>query len=86
MNTISSLKIVVASDLDHECLVAEIYCDEKYVALLSQDDGLENLMVVFPDAAANQAAVIRDIDLKWLRHALERAERVLLQKSFEAGD
>ncbi len=72
------LEIVVASDVDYEQLIAEIYCDGKFVALLSQDDGVDNLKVVFPDGTASNAAIVRSVGLDWLKHALVRAEEALV--------
>lgn len=78
MNETGNLEIVIASDVDYAELNAEIYCGGKYVALLSQDDGIDKLKIVFPDASANQEAITRSVDLQWFRHALEGAEKVLI--------
>ena len=72
------LTVLIASDLDYEQLVAEIYCDDKYVLLISQDNGSDNLSVVFPGIDFNQYAATRRVDLNWLRYALDQAECVLL--------
>lgn len=41
------LKIIVASDVDYEKLIAEIYCGEEFIALLQQEDGENNIKVEF---------------------------------------
>lgn len=74
------LEVLIASDVDYEQLIAEIYCDGKFVALLSQDKGPDHLEVVLPGAQANEAAVIRSVDLDWLKDALDRAKALLLSE------
>jgi hypothetical protein len=74
------LEILIASDVDYEQLIAEIYCDGKFVALLSQDKGPSRLEVVFPCAQANEAAITHSVDLDWLKDALDRAQALLLSK------
>ncbi|MFC0140552.1 hypothetical protein ACFFJN_10955 [Erwinia mallotivora] len=43
MNNNNQLKILTVSDVDYKNLIAEIYCDEEYVALIQQEEGKENL-------------------------------------------
>lgn len=55
MSDISRFRISVGDDDDHEDLTAEIYFDEKYLALVSQENGLEMVQVELqrcPDSAA----------------------------------
>ncbi|AHY09411.1 hypothetical protein MXM81_16460 [Serratia plymuthica] len=67
------LKIVVASDVDYEELIAEVYCDEVFIALLQQEDGEDNIKVEF---SSNVGAISFD----WLQHALSEAKKTLLNK------
>ncbi|AWK43212.1 hypothetical protein GPY51_22615 [Photorhabdus laumondii subsp. laumondii] len=71
MNNRYQLKIVIASDIDYECLVAEIYCNGEFFALLQQEEGVENIKVEFSPST-------RIIDLDWLQYALSKAKEHLL--------
>ncbi|KMW73743.1 hypothetical protein TI10_05785 [Photorhabdus luminescens subsp. luminescens] len=73
MNNRHQLKIVVASDVDYEYLIAEIYCNGEFFALLQQEEGIENIKVEFSPNA-------RTIDLDWLQDALSKAKEHLLNK------
>lgn len=67
------LKIVVASDIDYENLIAEIYCDDVFIALLQQEDDENSIKVEFsPNIGA--------IDFDWLQLALSEAKKTLLNK------
>lgn len=55
MNESQRFRISVGDDPDYEDLTAEIYFDEKYVALVSQESGLEKAVVELqpcPDGGA----------------------------------
>ncbi|MGM7652332.1 hypothetical protein C3460_02895 [Serratia marcescens] len=67
------LKIIVASDVDYEKLIAEIYCDEEFIALLQQEDGDDNIKFEF-------SPNIVVVDFDWLQQALLEARRTLLNK------
>ncbi|WP_230507140.1 hypothetical protein, partial [Serratia montpellierensis] len=67
------LKIIVSSDVDYEKLIAEIYCDEEFIALLQQEDGDNNIKVEF-------SPNIGVVDFDWLQQALLEARRTLLNK------
>lgn len=67
------LKVVIASDVDYENLIAEIYCDERFIALLQQEDGEDNIKV---ELSPNIGA----IDYDWLQNALSEARKKLLDK------
>ncbi|MBU9819141.1 hypothetical protein J1782_04470 [Rahnella sp. BCC 1045] len=67
------LKVVVASDVDYENLIAEIYCDEEFIALLQQEGGEDNIKV---ELSPNIGA----IDYDWLQNALSEARKKLLNK------
>ena len=43
----SGIEILLSSDCDYEKLVAEIYYDGKFIALLNQDEGPEKLKYDF---------------------------------------
>lgn len=73
------IKIIIFSSSDHNELVAEIYYKSKYVALVSQDDGINNLKIEFPDEKQNQEAILRNINLNIFLAAIEMAKKELLQ-------
>jgi hypothetical protein len=68
------LTIQICSDVDYKKLVAEIYSDERFVALLSQDDGVDHLKIEFPEAHN----ALRAVQLEWLLDAIEKAKAKLL--------
>ena len=70
------LKITIASDTDYDQLVADIYCDSKFVALISQDDGPDRLKLVFPERS--NPYIIRSVGLDWFMDAVQKAKDKLL--------
>ena len=64
-------RIEIASDQEHEKVVAEIYQDDKFVALVSQDD--ETPIVEIPGPGLDEAYISRTIPLQALRDALDAA-------------
>ncbi|MFA6119334.1 MAG: hypothetical protein WC688_05405 [Parachlamydiales bacterium] len=45
----NDFKIIISSDLSYEELCAEIYFDDQFVAILTQEEGFENLMIeIYP--------------------------------------
>ncbi len=73
----SDIEIQVWSNFDYEKLIAEIYYKGQYVALINQDDGLENLKIELPGADDDGELVLREIDLSVFEEALELARREL---------
>lgn len=73
MSDKNQLKVVIASDIDYENLIAEIYCGEEFIALLQQEDGEDNIKV---ELSPNIGA----IDYDWLQNALSEARKKLLNK------
>ena len=74
----NGLKVLICSDVGYDKLIAEIYCDDKYVALISQEDGADRLAVEFPGPGMNEEAIARKVDLAWVEAALPAARRKLL--------
>ena len=62
----NQLKIVIASDVDYEKLIAEIYCDDEFIALIHQENGMQDLQVEFHIKT-------KSISLEWLQIALQEA-------------
>ncbi|QGX91127.1 MULTISPECIES: hypothetical protein [Rosenbergiella] len=71
MNCKDHLKIVIASDVDYENLIAEIYRNDEFIALLQQEDGINDIKVEF-------SSNISVIDFDWLQNALNEAKIKLL--------
>ena len=71
----SEIDIQVWSNVDYEKLVVEMYHKGKFVALLNQDDGLDNLKIEFPGPDRVEDMVLRKIDLSVFEKALELAKR-----------
>jgi hypothetical protein len=71
----SKLTIQIASDLDFECLVAEVYEGERFLGLISQDKGIEKLEFVFPPGLSGN---VISVPLGSFKEALELAELKLL--------
>ena len=73
MNSKDRLKIVIASDVDYENLIAEIYLNDEFIALLQQENGVDDLKVEF-------ASNIISVNFDWLQNALNEAKRKLLNQ------
>ena len=71
----SGIEILLSSDSDYEELTAEIFYNGKFIALLNQDDGVENLKIEFPSAELDENMVLRKIDLTILEQGLELAKK-----------
>jgi hypothetical protein len=72
-------EIIIASDDVHEKVYAEIYFQGKYVALLNQEQGLDNLEIEFPDCnIMDQQMVTRAIPLKKLIYLIDNAKFKLM--------
>jgi hypothetical protein len=72
------LTVTIASDTDYKQLVAEIYCDGMFVALISQDRGPDDLILEFP-ANSDPSAVCRSVRLDWFVDAVRKAKDKLLR-------
>ncbi len=68
------------SDIEYEKLIAEIYYREKFVALINQDQGIENLQMEFPNGELNEDMIIRKIDLKSFKYGIDLAMEKLVGK------
>ena len=75
----SGIEILLSSDSSYEELTAEIFYNDKFIALLNQDDGLENLKIEFPAVGLDESMVLRKVDLTILEQGLELAKKRLRQ-------
>ena len=65
----SGFETLIASPPDYENLVAEIYFDGKFVALISQEKGLGCFHLEFPAVQPVEALVTRDVELRGFQDA-----------------
>ena len=72
----SGIELLLSSDCDYEELTVEMYYDGKFIALLNQDNGLDNLRIEFPTSTvADETLVLRKMDLAILEQALILAKK-----------
>jgi len=73
MHYSDSLKIIVSSDVDYESLIAEIYFDDILIALLQQENGINDIRIEF-------SSYINTINFDWFQNALNEAKKKLLNQ------
>ena len=72
----SGIELLLSSDCDYEELTVEMYYDGKFIALLNQDNGLDNLRIEFPTSeVTDETLVLRKMDLAILEQALILAKK-----------
>lgn len=71
------IEILLSSDFHYEKLIAEIYYDGKFVALLNQDSGINNLKIEFPSTDSFERAILRKIDLALFEEGVKLAKQRL---------
>ncbi len=69
--------VTIASDAEHEKVFAEIYYQEKFVALVSQEDGLDRLKIEFPSIHVDESMVLREVNMENFQQALIFAAKKL---------
>ena len=69
--------VMIASDMDHERVYAEIYCDGRFVVLVSQESGLHSKMLEFPGPGLEEGLISRKVDLEGFQRAVELAAGML---------
>lgn len=69
------VRIDLASDQDHERVVAEIYFHNQFVALVSNDNGVE--VIEFPGPGLDESCIARSIPRDAFLHALSIASNRL---------
>ena len=69
-------EVIIADDPEHEELFAEIQLGGKFIALISQEDGTDRLVVELPGLHLDEEWVLRRVPLKefmlWLELAANR--------------
>ena len=74
-------KVLIASDMEHEQIFAEIYVDEKFVALVSQEVRGSAMTVEFPGAGMDENLIQRTVELEILKTGLDRAPEELRRET-----
>ncbi len=69
--------IVIASDSEHEKVFAEVYFQSKFVALVSQEKGLDQLCIEFPSSNVDESMIAREVDVDGFNQALITAAKKL---------
>jgi hypothetical protein len=73
-NKMDKLKIRIGSDVDYERVFAEIYSNDKFVAMINQEKGPNHMVIDFPDSPDR----VKMVDLEWFLNALEEAKAKLM--------
>lgn len=71
-------EVQIADDSEHEKVFAEIYRNNKFLALISQEDGSDRLKVELPGLGLDENCVIREIPLDDFITILGEAARKLV--------
>jgi hypothetical protein len=73
----SGYRIQICSDADYEQLIAEVYIDDRFVALVSHEDPTAEYFVEFPGPDQKEAAIVRKVKFSTLLAALAEARAKL---------
>ena len=72
----SGIELLLSSDYRYEEITVEMYYDGKFIALLNQDDGLDNLKIEFPSPLEfHEDNILRKMDLAVFEQALILAKK-----------
>ena len=77
LDSTSPFSVMIASDLDHEKVYAEIYCNDKFVALISQEGPSTDKVLELPGPGLEEEQICRQVDLKGFLNALQLAVQTL---------
>jgi hypothetical protein len=73
----SGFEVVLASFPEREKLVAEIYCEGKFVALVSQDGTARKFLIELPGCDVVESNITRTVELNGFTYALGTAMKAL---------
>lgn len=68
---------LIASDDTHEKVFIEIYYQKKFVALISQENGLDNLEIEFPGTNLVESLIIKKLPLSEFLDLVAQATKKL---------
>lgn len=69
---------LIANDYEHEKVFVEIYFDDKFVALINQENGLNNLEIEFPGEGLVEDLIVRKLPLKTFLELINEAAKILM--------
>ena len=73
-------EFLLASPPEYAELVAEIYYDGKFVALISEERGRGNFEIETPGIGLDENQVVRRVDLNGFMATVQKAKNRLLQR------
>lgn len=76
---VNKLTLLIASDSNHDKVFAEIYDNKKFLAVVSQDEGMDDLKIEFPGLTVDEMLVTRDVRMDSFIEALSEARKRLLK-------
>jgi len=71
------IEILLSSDINYKELVVEIFYNGKFIALINQDNGIDNLIIEFPNSNIKEDMISREISLDIFEEALKLAKNRL---------
>lgn len=76
------IEIIISADCNYEKLVYEGYYKEQFIFLLNQDEGIDNIIIEFPDRdTKGWNAVASKVPLRIFEKALAYAKKHLIEDS-----
>jgi hypothetical protein len=73
MDADGSFRVLITSPSEYEELVAEIFLGDKFVALISQESGVNRLKLELPGPGLREQTIARSVDLDAFLRAVEEA-------------
>jgi len=70
-------EVILASGPDHERLTAEIFFDDKFVALVSQEQKLGEFNLELPSLGLDESLIQRKVELTGFQEAITLARKRL---------
>ncbi len=75
----SDFEILLVSASDYEKLTVEIFYKGKFIALLNQDEGVDNLKIELSGENVDEDMVLRKIDLDVFLTGVELAKQKIIK-------
>ena len=74
-------EVIIADDPEHDKVFAEIHRNNKFIALISQEDGPDRLKVELPGPGLDESHVVRQVPLSDFIAMLGQAAKKLVGES-----
>lgn len=74
-------EVIIADDLNHGKVFAEIHRNNKFLALISQEDGPDRLKVELPGPGLDESQIVRQVPLAEFITMLGHAAKKLVGES-----